>query len=218
MLRKRVPDLAHRDAFYNGGLVALGAPRGRACVPRRRGHGGRRDERVRRGRQHPRHPPRRALPPAVQRRRVQPDVAAVQAATARRRRSTCVYGAEGRAHQRDDPRARSRPSATTWRRSTSCCASMRRQARRGFEITNAELAERREARRKRFAPRRAGRLLGARHLPRARARGRARATARTGGCTLMPRPRARSTSSRSVRYAEGLEEIAEFARVQARGR
>ena len=35
MLRKRVPDVAMRTAFYNGGLVALGPSCGRACVSRR---------------------------------------------------------------------------------------------------------------------------------------------------------------------------------------
>ena len=64
--------------------------------------------------------------------------------------------------------ASSRPSETTWRRSTSCCVSSRRARATGFEITNAELAERCAQDAARMHARRARCLLGARRLPRAR--------------------------------------------------
>ena len=87
----------------------------------------------------------------------------------------------------------------------------------GFEITNAELAERCEAPPQAVRARRARRLLGARRLPRPGVRdGEGHGAYRR--LTFVPVARARSTSSRSVRYAEGLDEIAEFARVQVVGR
>ena len=146
-LRTRVARAAAPRRVLQRRPHAPGAARGRARVPRRRPHRGRRHERVRRGRQHPGRAPRRALPPAVQRGGVQPDV---RPRRARRRvppPCTCS-SARGRAAQRDDPRV-GRARARRPRAALPRAARPRRASRGddGFEITNAELAERVKARR-----------------------------------------------------------------------
>ena len=102
MLQEARPGRGDADGVLQRRPGALGPTRGRACVSRQRGVRDRRDQRVRRGRQHPRHPQRRSLPPALQRRRVQPDVRPRGPGRRAGARPPAVRRSR-RAHQRDDP-------------------------------------------------------------------------------------------------------------------
>ena len=216
MLRKRVPELAMRDGVLQRRAVALGASRRRARVPRRRGHGRRGDERVRRGRQHPRHPPRRALPPAVQRRRVQPDVGPGRPRRRAGARPPALRRTDARlnemilsslAPERDDLAALYRVLRDSGRDRRRGLRDHQRRARRAVRAS-ADGAVRLE---------RAGGLLGARRLPRPGLRdGRGARRVPAADAAAGARAKGRPDES-SVRYAEGLEEIERVRRVQALG-
>ena len=216
MLRKRVPELAMRTAFYNGGLSRSA----RHAVERAFRDGERRRSWSRRARSARAstsptsatsslyHLPFNEVEFNQMSGRAGRDGALARIHLALRR--------QGRAHQRDDPRVARARAETTWPRSTSCCATSRHAEGAGFEITNAELAERAKraaASSSRSTSAGVSSALGVfRDLG---LRRRARVTARTGGSRSLPgagqgRPRVVAS-----RYAEGLDEIAEFAEFKA---
>jgi single-stranded-DNA-specific exonuclease len=206
MLRKKAPTIAMRVAFYNGGLTRSARQRGGACVPGRGGDRRGRHERVRRGREYPRHPPRRSLSPSLQRHRVQPDVRTLGSRRGARPHPPALWPARWQG-QRDGPRERcARP------RRPGCALSraegVAADSEDGFEITNAELAERVAARRRGTSMNERGVSAG---LGVFRELGLVEGEGHGAYRRLRVVPSAGKVElGSSVRYAEGLEEIAEF--------
>ena len=92
-LRKHAPQVAPLIGFYNAGLSRSERKRIEQLFRTDDTPGAHRHQRVRRGRGYPEHPPRGAVPHALQRDRIQPDVAAAPDVTASRPACTCCSAA-----------------------------------------------------------------------------------------------------------------------------